>query len=115
MLAMMFLILFAPPAGSEGGAGSLIGSLLPIVLIFVVFYFFMIRPQQKKQKEREKMLDSVTKGDKVVTISGAHGVVESVEEGNTVVIRLIPANISVKFDKSSVSSITRPTGTTDSK
>ncbi|MDR3312284.1 MAG: preprotein translocase subunit YajC, partial [Spirochaetaceae bacterium] len=40
----------------------------PLIFIFVIVYFFMIRPQSKKQKESEKMISAITKGDKVVTI-----------------------------------------------
>ena len=64
----MFYIPFLQAAGaapSASATGSLIGSFLPIVLIFVVFYFFLIRPQNKKQKETQKMLDALKKGDKI--------------------------------------------------
>ena len=104
---MIALLLMAPPAGG-GGMGSLIANLVPIILIFVVFYFFMIRPQKKKQEEKDKALAAIVKGDKVVTIGGAHGVVESVDE-KTVNVRLVPANLLVKFDKSAISTITKAT------
>ncbi len=49
-------------------------------LIFVIFYFMIIRPQQKRQKERQKMLDAVQKGDKIITSGGIHGTVIGIEE-----------------------------------
>ncbi|MBC8044277.1 MAG: preprotein translocase subunit YajC, partial [Rhizobacter sp.] len=67
------LLWLSPPSGAGGDSPSPFIQFVPIVLIFVVFYFFMIRPQQKKQKDREKVLDSLKKGDKVVTIGGLHG------------------------------------------
>ncbi len=101
------LFLMAPPqGGSGGGIGSLLVNILPIVLIFVVFYFFMIRPQKKKQDEKEKALAALTKGDKVVTIGGAHGVIDGIDD-KTVTVRLTPAGLIVKFDKSAISTITK--------
>ena len=49
--------------------------------MFVLFYFLLIRPQQKKQKAVQKMQNELKKGDKVVTIGGLHGIVDSVDEG----------------------------------
>ena len=43
---------------------------LPLILLFAIFYFLIIRPQQKAQKEHKKMLESLQKGDKVVTSGG---------------------------------------------
>ncbi len=40
----------------------------------------ILRPQQKRQKERQKMLDAVKKGDKVVTAGGMHGDVAGMDE-----------------------------------
>lgn len=104
-MTVLGLLLMAPPQGG-GGMGSLLANLLPIILIFVVFYFFMIRPQKKKQQEKEKALDALVKGDKVVTIGGVHGVIDSVED-KTVNVRITPANLIVKFDKTAVSTITK--------
>ena len=52
------------------GQGSLLSSLLPLIVLFAIFYFLIIRPQQKQQKEHANMLDNLTKGDKVVTSGG---------------------------------------------
>ena len=60
--------------------GSLLSMILPIALIFVIFYFFIIRPQNKKQKETQKMIDALKKGDKIVTIGGIHGVISSTKD-----------------------------------
>ena len=65
---MQPILLMAPSEG-EGG----IMSFLPLILIIVVFYFFMIRPQLKKQKEQKRFRESLSKGDKAVTIGGIHG------------------------------------------
>ena len=56
--------------------GSGIGQFIPLILIFVIFYFFLIRPQQKKVKEHKAMVESLKRGDKVITSGGITGTVE---------------------------------------
>lgn len=53
---------------------------LPIVVLFAIFYFLIIRPQQKTQKEHKLMLDSLKKGDKIVTNGGLIAEVVKPEE-----------------------------------
>ena len=64
---------------------DLLGTLGPIILMFVLFYFLLIRPQQKKQKAVQKMQNELKKGDKVVTIGGLHGIVDSVDEVKVII------------------------------
>jgi preprotein translocase subunit YajC len=71
-----FPVLISPAYAQAAAQSSQTDSLLtflPMVAIFVVFYFLLIRPQQKKQKEARAMLDSLNKGDEVVTAGGVVG------------------------------------------
>jgi preprotein translocase subunit YajC len=73
--------MFISPAYAQtgGGAGGFdMFALLPLVLIFVVFYFLIIRPQQKKVKEHKAMVESLRRGDRVVTTGGIIGTVAKV-------------------------------------
>jgi len=72
-------------------------------LIFVIFYFMIIRPQQKRQKERQKMLDALEKGDKILTAGGIYGTVVGIEE--KMVLVQIADNVKVKVDRGSVGSV----------
>ena len=47
----------------------------PIVLMVVIFYFLLYRPQQKEQKKRAEMLDSLKKGDRIITSGGLYGTI----------------------------------------
>ena len=67
-------------AQSIGGLDSNLTSFLPIILMFVVLYFLMIRPQMKRQKEQKAMMDSLGKGDEVVTAGGVLGKVTKVTD-----------------------------------
>lgn len=94
---------FLQDAAAAAGTGSLLFSMLPIFLIFVIFYFFIIRPQNKKQKETDKMIAALKKGDKVVTIGGIHGTVAQTKE-KTVIIK-VDDNTKIEFTRSAISSV----------
>lgn len=74
---------------------------LYIGAIFAVMYFFFIRPQSQKVKDAKKFIDSVVKGDKVVTTGGIHGVVDEINE-TTIMLR-VDSHVRIKIDKSAVS------------
>lgn len=83
-------------------------SLMPLVLIFVVFYFLMIRPQQKRMKALQDSVNSVKKGDRVVTGGGLIGKVTRVED-NEVEIEL-GTNVKVRAIKATIAEVI-PAGT----
>lgn len=55
-------------------------NLVPLIFMFAIFYFLLIRPQQKKAKEHRTLLDSLKKGDQVITAGGMHGKVTAIDE-----------------------------------
>jgi preprotein translocase subunit YajC len=96
---MDLFFLMAPPPENQGGA-NLISTLIMFGSIILIFYFMIIRPQQKRAKEREKMLNELQKGDKVLTSGGIYGVIDSIEE-KTVLIK-VADNVKLKFDKQAI-------------
>ncbi|HUL65592.1 MAG TPA: preprotein translocase subunit YajC [Burkholderiaceae bacterium] len=68
----------APAAA--GGPESMLTSVGFMVLIFVVFYFLMIRPQSKRQKEHKTMVESLGKGDEVLTAGGMIGKITDISD-----------------------------------
>ena len=72
-----------------------IGQFIPLILIFVIFYFFLIRPQQKKVKEHKAMVESLKKGEKVVTSGGITGVITRVVDNDKVEVE-IADNVTVE-------------------
>lgn len=87
----------------EGGAGPLL-QLMPFVLILGIFYFLLIRPQQRQQKEREKMLRSLERGDEVVTSGGLHGVITGLSEDvlTVEIANLKGERVRVKVDRARI-------------
>jgi preprotein translocase subunit YajC len=80
---------------------SQITVLLLWVLIFVVFYLLMIRPQRAQQRKRREMLNSLRRGDRVVTLGGLHATIADIKD-DLLTLDLAP-NVRVKADRGSVS------------
>ena len=99
---MQYLLLMSAQPSGDGGAGSMLVSLVPIILIFVIFWLLLIRPQQKKQKAHQKLLTELKKGDKVVTNGGMFGVISTLNEEKNIVVLRIAENTKIEVLKSSI-------------
>ncbi len=105
-MTLTTIILMAQQAGQDGGPG-LVANLILFGSIIAIFYFMIIRPQQKRQKDRQKMIDAMKKGDKVVTAGGVHGTIAGFDD-KTVLVQ-IADNVKVKVDKGSVTVLSSET------
>lgn len=100
--------LYAMAGGGSGGeGGSAFLSFLPLILIVLVMYLLILRPQARKQKERQKMLDLVKKGDDIVTAGGIHGKVVGIKSDDKVLVIKVDDNVKLDVDRSAVASINR--------
>ena len=94
---------YAQAAGAAKPADptmAILLQLLQFVPIFLILYFLLIRPQQKKQKDMQKMLQNLKKGDRVLTSGGLYGSVVGVEDAK-VVLR-VSEDLKLEFAKSAV-------------
>ena len=105
----MFLVGEAYAMGGQPGPGGeqspLLLQLLPFILMFAVIYFLILRPQYRKQKQHQSMVDSVKKGDKVVTTGGIHGKVMGVKEKEGILVVQIAKDVQVEVSRGSVTSV----------
>jgi len=105
---MEFFIRSAAAQDGAGGSTELLLNLFPLILLFVVFYFLLIRPQQKRMKEHQQMVNSLAKGDEVVTNGGLLGKITEV--GDNFIAIEVSDNMEVKIQKQAVASV-MPKGT----
>tara|TARA_B110001452_G_C14873504_1_gene305359 strand:+ start:94 stop:375 length:282 start_codon:yes stop_codon:yes gene_type:complete len=84
--------------------GQGIAQFIPLILIFVIFYFFLIRPQQKRVKEHKLMVESLKRGDEIITSGGIIGIVERVMEDDRIEVE-ISENVKVQILRSTVTSL----------
>jgi len=105
---MSFFISDAMAAGEAAPQGGGMQLIIMIALFFGIMYFMIIRPQSKKAKEHTSMLDSMSKGDEVVTNGGILGKI--VKLGDNFVELKISDNANIKVQRHAITSIL-PKGT----
>ena len=74
-------------------------------LVFLIFYFLLIRPQRKEQKEREALIATVKKGDKIITIGGLHGMVTLTKDRTDVM--KVDENCKIEISRSAIATVLR--------
>lgn len=90
--------------GSQQGGGG-IAMMLPFLLIFAIIYFLMLRPQIKRQKETNKMLSALKKGDRIVTNGGIHGVIAGIKEKEDTLFVKIDSDVKIELQRSAVARV----------
>lgn len=80
LLGLLVSTAHAQTAAPAGGQPSALEMFVPFIFIFVIFYFLIIRPQSKRQKDHQKFLSEIKRGDEVVTTSGILGRIEGISE-----------------------------------
>jgi preprotein translocase subunit YajC len=103
MNSFVFSLLMAAPEGGSSSGGGAFLQFVPFIAIIAIFYLLIIRPQNKKQKETKRMLDALKKGDKVVTIGGVHGVIQTVRDHS--IILKVDDNVKLEFNRSAISNV----------
>ena len=78
-------------------------SFLPMILIVGLFYFIMIVPQSKEKKKREELLNSIQRGDRVLTRGGFYGTVADIKE--QMIILKVAENTKIEIERSYIESV----------
>ena len=89
-------------AGPGGGGGGTVAMLVWLGLLFVMMYFLLIRPQRKRQKDHEKLISELKKGDKVVTTGGLFGTIFAIDDEKGRIILRINDETKLEFLKTAI-------------
>jgi len=71
--------------GAAAEGGNPLMSFLPFIVIIGIFYFLVIMPQRKKEQEHKKMLESLKRGDKIITNGGIYGRIADIKENKLII------------------------------
>ncbi|MDX2176755.1 MAG: preprotein translocase subunit YajC [Candidatus Sumerlaeia bacterium] len=98
----------APTTGQQ--TPSLFGAdtILFFLFIGVMFYFIILRPQKREMAERQAALESLKKGDAVVTTGGLHGTIAEIDKEVGTILLQVDRNTRLKFNKSAVNPAPKP-------
>jgi preprotein translocase subunit YajC len=89
--------------GASGGQPQMMSTLFIFVAFIAIFYFLLIRPQQKRQKETQKMIAALKRGDKVLLSSGFFATIWDIKDDRFVV--KIGEELKVEVSKTAVQQV----------
>jgi preprotein translocase subunit YajC len=95
--------LLMAPAPADGSGPPAWVQILPLAILFVLMYFVLLRPQMKRQKETEKLIQSVKTGDRVLAAGGIYGTVANLKDA--VVVLKVADNVKIEVLRSSITSV----------
>lgn len=81
---------------------------LYIVVIVAMMYFMAVKPQRKQQKEMQALMDSLEKGDYVLTTSGFYGVIIDITEDDVIVEFGNNKNCRISMQKKAIAQVEKP-------
>ena len=93
------------PAQEGAEAPNMLVTMFPFILMFVILYLLIIRPQQKKQKDHQRMVDELKKGDRVVTSGGVHGTITGIKEQEGVLVVQVAKEVQIEVSRGSISRV----------
>ncbi|MDA8746419.1 preprotein translocase subunit YajC [Rubripirellula amarantea] len=108
--------LFSQAPAAEPGP-SFLSPLTLVAGFFFLFYFIVIAPERRKKAEEAKMMASLKKNDRVVTIGGIHGVVAAISESDGIVTLKVDesGNARIRVNRSAIGQIVTPKDAKDEK
>lgn len=78
---------------------------LPILVIFGIFYFLLFLPMQRQKKQQQKMLSELKPGENVLTNGGLIGTIVSVNDDDTIIVRVRPDGVKLMMSRGSVANV----------
>lgn len=102
------LIAQAAPPPAPTGTDAL-WNLVTLILLFAGMYFLIIAPQRQKEKELQKLLNELKKGDEVFTIGGIIGTVEKLTDDKAEL--RVSDKVTLTFQRAAIQGKTTPTET----
>ena len=102
MNTLLMFFMGGGTGGAEQGGGSLLATWGILIPLFLIMYLLLIRPQRKRQKEHDKLLKELKKGDRVVTSSGMFGTVFAINEEKNIVVLRLTEEVKVEILKSAI-------------
>ena len=96
-----------------GDMMAMINAIWPFILMGGIFYFMLWRPQKKEQQKLQNMLESLKKGDKIITIGGMYGTITNISEKKVTVE--VAENVEINFVRSAISGFQDPSKNTGDK
>ncbi|HEY6390466.1 MAG TPA: preprotein translocase subunit YajC [Bryobacteraceae bacterium] len=96
----LFSFLLQTPAATNPIMGF-----LPLIVIVGIFYLLVFMPMQRQKKQQAQMLKDLQNGSVVLTTGGLVGTIVSINNDDTLILRVKPDNIKLQVARSAVSGL----------
>jgi len=96
----LFSLLLQTPAATNPIMGF-----LPLIVIVGIFYLLVFMPMQRQKKQQAQMLKDLQNGSVVLTTGGVVGTIVSINNDDTLILRVKPDNIKLQVARSAVSGL----------
>ncbi|MFC1853119.1 preprotein translocase subunit YajC [candidate division CSSED10-310 bacterium] len=100
---LISLAMMGQQGSQQSQQGGGISFFLPMIVIFAIFYFLLIRPQSKKQKEHQEVLNTLKKGDRILTTGGIYGTIVNIKD--QIVQVKIADKVKIQISRSAISGL----------
>jgi len=97
---LLYLVGCVPAEESSESPFGGVTMIIFVVLILAMMYFMMIRPQRKRMKEHQQFMATLKRGDKVITVAGIYGEIESIDKDSAVL--KIESGTTIRVTRSSI-------------
>jgi preprotein translocase subunit YajC len=93
---------------APSGGGNIWTTVAMFAVLFGLMYFLFIRPQSRRRREAQEMQKQLGPGDKVITIGGLYGTVESADD-ESVQLEIAPGVIA-RYARQAIARVTERVG-----
>ena len=100
------MTLFALLLQTTPASNPIVG-FLPLLVIVAIFYLLVFMPMQRQKKQQAQMLKDLQNGNVVLTTGGIVGTIVSINNDDTLILRVKPDNVKLQVARSSVSGLVK--------
>jgi len=96
---MLFALILQTPSSNP------ILGFLPLLVIVAIFYLLVFMPMQRQKKQQAQMLKDLQNGSVVLTSGGIVGTIVSINNDDTLILRIKPDNLKLQVARSAVTGL----------
>jgi len=104
-IATLFGVLAQAKPKGEAQAPNFLVPLVIFLPFILMYYLLVLRPQKKRMKQREAMISSLTKGSRVLTVGGIHGIVKNIRDEDITLVVDEQKDVRIKVSRSAISQV----------
>ena len=78
---------------------------LPLLVIVAIFYLLVFMPMQRQKKQQAQMLKDLQNGNVVLTTGGIVGTIVTINNDDTLILRIKPDNVKLQVARSAISGL----------